>query len=203
MLILSHLYSTIMQMTFITSEPNKLLVCIMLTLLFMFVELMGGYISGSLALISDAAHMMTDASALIISWVALILAKKPANTRKTFGYYRFEILAAIFNTFLLFLVGIYIFFQAIKRYHQPQEIHPVMMTWIAVLGLFVNMITVYILHSSKNESLMLKSAYLEVLSDTLGSFGVIIGGILIYFSHWRWIDSLAAILICLWILPRS
>lgn len=190
-------------MSHLPTQANKLLACIVITLSFMLIELIGGWLSGSLALVSDAAHMMTDASALIISWVALVLTKKPANAKKTFGYYRFEILAAIFNTGLLFMVGIYIFFQAIERYHQPQDIHPLAMSWIAGIGLLVNIITVGILQSSKNDSLMLKGAYLEVLSDMLSSFGVIIGGILIYFTNLKWIDTIIAILISIWILPRS
>lgn len=187
----------------ITSQQNKLLACILITLGFMFVELIGGWLTGSLALVSDAAHMMTDTSALIISWVALMLTQKPANAKKTFGYYRFEILAAIFNTCLLFLVGIYIFFQAIERYYHPQDLQPLAMSWIAGIGLVVNIATVFILQSSKNDNLTFKSAYLEVLSDMLSSLGVIIGGIVIYFTHLKWIDSLIAILISLWILPRT
>ncbi|MDQ5884514.1 MAG: cobalt-zinc-cadmium efflux system protein [Pseudomonadota bacterium] len=190
-------------MTLLSTHANKLLACIIITISYMFIELIGGWLSGSLALVSDAAHMMTDSSALVISWVALVLAKKPANTKKTFGYYRFEILAAILNTCLLFIVGIYIFLQAIERYHQPQDIHPLAMSWIAGIGLVINIITVWILQSSKNDSLMLKGAYLEVLSDMLSSIGVIIGGILIYFSNLKWIDTIIAILISLWILPRS
>jgi cobalt-zinc-cadmium efflux system protein len=186
-----------------TQHQKKLFLSIILSLGFMLTEFIGGLITGSLALISDAAHMLTDVSALIISWFAIAISKKKANSKKTFGYYRFEILAATLNTCLLFIIGIYIFIEAIKRLNTPTNIHSTSMMLIAGLGLIVNLIAVSILHSSKEDSLNLKSAYLEVMSDALSSVAVIVGGVLIYFTHLNWIDTVIAILIAIWILPRT
>lgn len=174
-----------------------------LTSLFLIVEVIGSWVTGSLALLSDAAHMMTDASALVVSLAAIRIGKKEADIKRTFGYYRLEILAAAFNSILLFFVAIYIIYEAYGRFKNPAEIQSLEMLIIASLGLLVNLISMKLLSTGKDNSLNIKSAYLEVWSDMLGSLGVIIGAILIKLTTWVWIDSVIAVAIGLWVLPRT
>ena len=174
-----------------------------LTFSFLLVEAIGGLLIGSLALISDAAHMLTDAAALAIALAAIRIARRPADARRTFGYHRFEILAAAFNATVLGLVGIYILFEAYRRIRNPVEIHAVPMLGIACVGLGVNLIAMRLLHSGRNHSLNVRSAYLEVWSDMLSSAGVVLGAIAIQVGGWRWIDPVIAVGIGLWVLPRT
>lgn len=186
-----------------TSNERALLLALILTSIFLIAEFSGGIITGSLALISDAAHMLTDVTALAIALAAIRLGKRPADAMRTFGYYRFEILAAAFNTVLLFVVALYILYEAYQRLHNPPEIHSIGMLVIASIGLIVNLLSMRLLTAGKDKSLNLKSAYLEVWSDMLGSIGVIIGAVIIKVFGWAWVDSIIAILIGLWVLPRT
>ncbi|AMO99883.1 cation diffusion facilitator transporter family protein [Collimonas arenae] len=174
-----------------------------LTSTFLVVEVIGGLVTGSLALISDAAHMLTDTMALAIALAAIRIARRAPDARRTFGYHRFEILAAAFNAALLFLVAMYILYEAYQRFRSPAEIQSTGMLVIAVFGLFVNLLSMRLLSSGKDASLNVKGAYLEVWSDMLGSLGVIAGALLIRYTGWTWIDSLIAVLIGLWVLPRT
>ena len=184
-------------------NAKKLSVALALTSLFLIIEVIAGFITQSLALLSDAAHMFTDAAALAIALVAIKIGKLPADDKRTFGYQRFEILAALFNALMLFLVAIYILYEAYQRFSHPPEIQSVGMLVVAVIGLIINLISMRILFSSAQESLNVKGAYLEVLSDALGSVEVIIGAIVIYFTQWFWVDTLIAVLIGFWVLPRT
>lgn len=170
---------------------------------FLIAEVIGGVLTGSLALISDAAHMLTDVTALIIALIAIRVSKRPADAIRTFGYYRFEILAAAFNAALLFVVALYIIYEAYQRLKQPPEIYSMGMLIIASIGLLVNLASMHLLSSDIDKNLNLKSAYLEVWSDMLGSVGVIIAALLIRFTGWSWVDSAIAVLIGLWVLPRT
>lgn len=174
-----------------------------LTSTFMIAEVIGGLVTGSLALISDAAHMFTDTAALAIAVAAIRVAKRPADSLRTFGYHRFEILAAAFNALLLFGVAIYILVEAYQRFKNPPEIQTGPLMVIAVLGLVINLISMRLLSSSKDDSLNVKGAYLEVWSDMLGSVGVIVGAVVIRYTGWAWVDPLLAVVIGLWILPRT
>lgn len=185
------------------SKERSLLLALVLTATFLIVEVAGGIITGSLALISDAAHMLTDVTALVIALVAIRIGRRPADAIHTFGHYRFEILAAVFNTLLLFLVAIYILYEAYQRLQHPPEIYSIGMLVIASIGLIVNLISMRLLNSGKDKSVNMRSAYLEVWSDMLGSIGVIVGALLIRFTGAAWIDSIIAILIALWVLPRT
>ncbi|WP_291716075.1 cation diffusion facilitator family transporter, partial [Limnobacter sp. CACIAM 66H1] len=158
---------------------KPLWIALILTTSFMVAEVVGGIFTNSLALISDAAHMFTDSAALAISLLAIQIGKKPADTKRTFGYYRFEILAAAFNAILLFVVAIYILVEAYLRISNPPDIQSNMMLIIASLGLLVNFISMKLLSQSKDDSLNVKGAYLEVWADMLGSVGVIVGALLI------------------------
>jgi len=184
-------------------KERSLLFALILTSTFLAAEVVGGLVTGSLALISDAAHMLVDVTALGIALVAIKIARRPADAMRTFGYYRFEILAAAFNTILLFFVAIYILFEAYQRLKHPPEIYSMGMLVIASIGLAVNLISMKLLTAGKAKSLNMKSAYLEVWSDMLGSVSVIVAAIIIYFTGWAWIDSLIAVLIGLWVLPRT
>lgn len=159
--------------------------------------------TGSLALLSDAAHMFTDAAALAIALLAVRMGRKAADDAKTYGYARFEILAAAFNAVLLFLVAVYILYEAYRRLTEPQEIASIGMLAVAVAGLVINLVSMRMLSSGKETSLNLKGAYLEVWADMLGSLGVILGAVVIYFTGWAWVDSLVAVMIGLWVLPRT
>jgi len=169
----------------------------------MLVEVAGGVLLHSLALLSDAAHMFTDVAALGISLAAIQIAKRPADHQRTFGYYRFEILTAAFNAVLLFIVALYILREAYLRFMQPPPVQALGMLAIAVLGLLVNLIAMRLLHAGQARNLNMKSAYLEVWSDALGSVGVIIAAVLIYYTGWRWLDPLVAVAIGFWVLPRT
>ena len=182
---------------------KKLTIALILTSTFLVVEVIAGLITQSLALSSDAAHMFTDAAALAIALAAIQIAKRPADNKRTFGYQRFEILAALFNACMLFFVAMYILYEAYQRFTQPPEINSLGMLIVASLGLVVNLISMKMLMSSASESLNIKGAYLEVLSDALGSVGVIVGAIVIYYTNWYWVDTIIAVAIGFWVLPRT
>ncbi len=174
-----------------------------LTSTFLIAEVVAGVVLNSLALLADAAHMFTDAAALAVALAAVRIAQRPADAKRTFGYHRFEILAAAFNALLLFGVAIYILYEAYARFRAPADIQPVGMMIVAVIGLVVNLISMKLLSSGKDGSLNMKGAYLEVWSDMLGSIGVLIAAIVIRFTGWAWMDALVAVGIGLWVLPRT
>lgn len=186
-----------------SGQERSLQGAFVLTSIFFLVELLGGIFTQSLALVSDAAHMFTDVTALAISYAAIKISQKKADHFRTFGYYRFEILAAAFNASLLFIVAFYIAFEAYQRINTPKDIQSTTMLIIAFIGLLVNLFSMKLLHKEQHTSINLKSAYLEVWSDAMGSIGVILGAFLIQQWGWYWVDSLIAIAISLWILPRT
>lgn len=174
-----------------------------LTSAYLVAEVIGGIVFNSLALLSDAAHMLTDVAALIIALMAIKMGRRPADERRTFGYHRFEILAAAFNAVLLFAIAIYVFVEAIKRFTEPQEVQSWGMLIVAAIGLVVNLVSMRLLTAGKDRSLNVKGAYLEVWADMIGSIGVIGGALVIRFTNWTWIDPVVAIAIGLWVLPRT
>ena len=186
-------------------KESPLLLALLLTGAFFIVELVAGFLAGSLALISDAAHMLTDLVAIIIALIAIKIAKKPADRKRTFGYYRFEILAPAFNAIMLLCMSIYILYEAYERIMNKNNmvIQPWVMLNIALIGLIINLICLKILSTGKDSSLNMKGAYLEVLSDMISSVGVIFGAIIIKVTGWQWVDSAIAIAIACWIIPRS
>lgn len=186
-----------------TDNSAALRAALALTGTFLIVEVVGGILTGSLALISDAAHMATDTAGLAIALAAVTIGKRPADSRRSFGYQRFEILAAAFNALMLFGVAAYILYEGYKRIVEPTEIRSLAMLAIASVGLAVNLIAMRILSAGKDSSLNIKGAYLEVWSDMLGSLGVIAAAGIIWLTGWTWVDPIVAIGIGLWVLPRS
>jgi cobalt-zinc-cadmium efflux system protein len=184
-------------------SERSLWIALGLTSSILIAETIGGIVTGSLALISDAAHMLTDAAALAIALAAIRIGKRPADGKRSFGYYRFEILAAAFNAMMLFGVAMYILYEAYHRLGNPPEIQSTSMLWFAAVGLVANLISMKILTGGKDDSLNVKGAYLEVWSDLLGSIGVIAGAIIIKFTGWAWVDSAVAVAIGMWVLPRT
>ncbi len=184
-------------------HARPLWIALALTTAFMATEVVASLFTGSLALLSDAAHMFTDAAALAVSLVALRIAQRAADRKRTFGYYRFEILAAAFNAVLLLIVAGYILYEAYQRVRSPEPIQSVGMLVVAVVGLAINLISTRLLRAGSESSLNVKGAYLEVWSDMLGSIGVIVAAILIRFTGALWIDPLVACLIGLWVVPRT
>ena len=185
------------------ANTRNLAIALALTGTFLIAELIGAWWFNSLALLSDAAHMFTDAAALAIALVAVRIGQRSADAQRTYGYRRFEILAATFNAVLLFVVAGYILWEGIARFFEPQTVESVGMLVVATVGLIVNVVAMRIRVSGKDESLNVKGAYLEVWADMLGSLGVIGGAIAIYLTGYAWIDPIVAIAIGLWVLPRT
>jgi len=174
-----------------------------LTAVYMVAEVVGGLATRSLALISDAAHMGTDVLGLGMALAAVHLAERPGPSERTFGTYRLEVLAALANGVLLFAVGGYILFEAWRRLVSPPEILGLPMLIVAFVGLLVNLISFRLLLDGSRESLNVKGAFLEVLSDLLGSVGVIAAAIVVATTGWRYADPIIAAGIGLFILPRT
>lgn len=185
------------------SNARSLTIALGLTGTFLIAELVGAWWFNSLALLSDAAHMFTDAAALAIALMAIKIGERPADEQRTYGYRRFEILAAAFNAILLFVVAAYILWEGIGRLVSPEPVQSLGMLAVATVGLIVNLIAMRILAGGKEDSLNIKGAYLEVWADMLGSIGVIGAAVAIYFTGWLWLDAVVAIAIGLWVLPRT
>ncbi len=184
-------------------SAGRLWLALALTSLILVVEVVASFLTGSLALLSDAAHMATDAAALGVALLAVRLGTRRADPRRSYGYRRFEILAAALNSAGLFVIGGFILWEAFGRFRAPEPIATGGMIVVAAVGLVVNAIAMFVLHGGRNDSLNLKGAYLEVFSDFLGSVGVLIGAVLIRLTGALWIDPLIAVLISLWVLPRG
>lgn len=184
-----------------TNNKKALLISFILISTFMIVEVIGGFLTNSLALLSDAGHMLSDAFALGLSLFAFKLSEKAANAQKTYGYKRFEILAAFINGVTLLAISIYIFYEAYHRFLEPPNVSP-MMLWIAIIGLIVNISVAFILISGGDtkDNLNMRSALLHVFGDLLGSVGAIIAGLLIMFFNWNMADPIASIIVAALIL---
>lgn len=174
-----------------------------LTATILVVEVVGAWLTNSLALLSDAAHMATDTLALAIALVAVRLSKRPPDARRTYGYARFEALGALANGMLLFVLAGYILWEAWHRFRVPLPVASLGMLVVAVVGLVCNLAAMRLLHAGSGQSLNLKGAYLEVWSDMLGSLAVVIAALVIRWTGWLWVDPLLAVLIGLWVLPRT
>ena len=185
------------------ASTKRLAIALGLTTAFLVAELVGAFVFDSLALLSDAAHMFTDSAALAIALAAVRIGQRPPDDQRTFGYRRFEILAAAFNAILLFAVAGFVLVEGVGRLFDPRPVESVGMLIVASIGLIVNLISMRILAGGRDDSLNVKGAYLEVWADMLGSLGVIGAAIAIYVTKFNWIDPIVAIAIGLWVLPRT
>lgn len=186
-----------------TKGAKAMEVTFYLTVAFLVAEIVGGFWTKSLALLADAGHMLGDAAALGLALIAIRFAKRASSPEKTYGYYRSEILAAFLNCLFLLLMSCFILYEAVGRLWKPQEIMSGPMVIIAVLGLIVNLIGIGLLTRVSGNSLNVKDAYFEVLSDLLGSIAVIVAGVVIGFTNWYWIDPVISGIIGVFILPRT
>ncbi|MCB1015140.1 MAG: cation transporter [Acidimicrobiales bacterium] len=170
----------------------------------MVVEVVAGFVANSLALLSDAGHMLTDVVGMAMALAAIQLASRGSQRRhQTFGLYRLEILAALANAVLLFGVAGYVVYEAVGRIGDPPEVEVGLLLVVAVLGLAANLVAFFLLREGAQESLNVEGAYLEVLSDTVASVGVIVGGVVLQLTGFEWIDAVVGVAIGLWILPRA
>lgn len=184
------------------THRNRLLGVLAITLSIMVAEVIGGLISGSLALLADAGHMLTDGAGVGLALLAATFAARPATPQRTFGYMRFEILAAVINAMLLFGVAGYVLIEAVRRFSEPPEVSTGVMLTVATVGLVANAGSLLILRGGQQSSLNLRGAYLEVLGDLLGSAAVIVAAIVIRLTGFTQADAIASVAIGLMILPR-
>ena len=182
---------------------RPLTIALALTATYMIVEFVGGLLSGSLALLSDAAHMATDVLGLGLALAAIQLGQRKGSTQRTYGLYRLEVLAAVINGLLLFGVGGYVLFEAAQRLSDPPQVPGVTIAAIAAVGFVVNLISFRLLQAGAKDSLNVRAALLEVLADLLGSAGVILAGIVQATTGWPYADPIIAALIGLMVLPRT
>ncbi|HEY41187.1 MAG TPA: cation transporter [Dehalococcoidia bacterium] len=174
---------------------RQLLIALIIVVLVMVAEIVGGLLSNSLALLGDAGHMLVDALALSISLIAIWIARRPADTAKTYGYHRVEIMAAMTNGVILLLVAVFIFYRAYQRLLEPAEIDAALMMGVAAIGLVANLTGILLLRRARHTSINIRAAFWHILGDTISSFGVIVGGIIIAVTDWRIVDPIIAIVI--------
>ena len=186
-----------------TNETKRLTWVLVITAIYFFAELLGGILTNSLALLSDAGHMFSDIAALGLSLFAFQMARRPATAKRTYGYHRMEILAALINGLTLWLVVGIIFNEAYRRFLDPPEVHSLGMLFIASIGLMVNVVAGTILYGSDHRSLNMHGAFLHVLGDTIGSVGAVAAGLVMLATGWYLADPLISVLIGLLILYTS
>jgi len=182
---------------------NRLLASALLNFIISIAEIIGGLLSNSLSLISDALHNLSDGIAIFIAWMANVVSKRPSNAKRTFGYKRIEILAAFFNALILIAVSVYLFYESVQRIIEPEPVKGMLMLIVAFIGLIANLIAVLLLRFDSKRNINVKAAYLHLIGDTLTSVAVITGGILIYFLDIYWIDPIITILIGLYIIKQT
>ena len=177
-------------------NERVVLIGLLLTAGFMLVEVVGGLLSGSLALIADAGHMLTDAAALALAWAAFRVGRRASNARKTFGYLRFEVLAGLINALTLFALVAWIAWEAVQRLRTPTEVLAGPMLAVACVGLAVNLLVFRILHAGDQSHVNIRGATLHVLGDLLGSVAAIVAALVIHFTGWMPIDPILSVLVC-------
>ncbi|MBK7361479.1 MAG: cation transporter [Micavibrio sp.] len=170
---------------------------------FMIVEAVGGILSGSLTLLADAGHMLTDTAALALAWFAFRIGNRPADPKRSFGYHRFQILAAFANGLTLFAIAGWIIIEAIRRLLDPSEIHGISMIAVAAIGLLVNIIGFWIMSRGEKENLNIRSAALHVMGDLLGSVAAIVAAAIILLTGWLPIDPILSVLVALLIVRSA
>ena len=184
-------------------QGKNLVISIFLNLLITAAQVIGGILSGSLALLSDALHNFSDVLALAFSWYANKLSKKEASLNQTFGYKRAELIAAFVNSIILIVVAIFLIYGAIQRFYNPEIIEFNLVIWIALLSIILNGSSVLLLKKDADHNLNMKSAYLHLLSDMMASIAVLVGGIVMKYLGWFWVDSVLTLLIGLYLIYVS
>ncbi|GAB4074044.1 CDF family zinc transporter CzcD [Barrientosiimonas marina] len=183
------------------ANKKALMISFLIIFVYMLVEVVGGFLSGSLALLSDAGHMLSDAASLGVGLLAFKFGEKNASYEKTYGYKRFEILAAVFNGAVLIVISLLIFYEAFQRFMAPPEVASTGMLVVACIGLIVNLVVARVLHGGdKDENLNMRAAFLHVLGDLLGSIGAVTAAILIMLFDWTWADPLASVIVAILVL---
>jgi cobalt-zinc-cadmium efflux system protein len=186
-------------------NQKGLFIALLITAGIMFLEFFGGLYTNSLALLSDSGHMLSDAASLLLSLIAVRFALKPASPHKTYGYYRFEILAALFNGITLFVIALLIIWEAYHRFANPPTVASGSMMWIASIGLLANLLSAWSLMRKGDikHNMNLRSAYLHILGDALGSLGAIAAGLLMVLFSWYWADPVISVIVSLLILKSA
>jgi cobalt-zinc-cadmium efflux system protein len=185
------------------TNRRRLAFVLALTIAYMLAEAVGGFLTNSLALISDAGHMLTDIAALLLAMLALWFTGRPATHQKTYGYFRMEILAALANGVALVAISLLLFYEALQRIHNPEAVRGLDVMLIATGGLVVNAISAWLLHAGSQENLNMRGAFLHVVSDALGSVGAIIAGALIWRKGLLIADPLVSLIMCVLIIYSS
>ena len=185
------------------ANRQRLVVVLTLTSLFLIAEVVGGLLTGSLALLADAGHMLTDVAGLAMALLAMKFSERPATPERTYGYYRTEILAALANALILVGVSLFILLEAYERFRIPKPVASGAMLAVASIGLAVNLGGAYALRAGSAESLNVRGAYFEVLSDLLSSVGVILAALVMWLTGWYWADPAVSAAIGVFILPRT
>jgi cobalt-zinc-cadmium efflux system protein len=186
-----------------TQNQRAVGIAALLTGVFMIAEVIGGIVSGSLALLADAGHMLTDFAALVLAWFAFRLARRPADEGRTYGFDRFSVLAAFVNGLTLFVIAGWICFEAYKRLNQPVEVIGGLMLWVALGGLVVNILAFWVLSRDEGDNLNVRAAALHVAGDLLGSVAALAASLVIIFTGWMPIDPLLSVLVALIILRSA
>ena len=181
-------------------QGKNLLFSIVLNLVITAAQVIGGLISGSLALISDALHNFSDVLSLVFSYVAHKLSKKKASVNQTFGYKRAELIAAFVNAMTLIIVALFLVYGAIERFFNPQHIESGLVIWLSILGIFVNGLSALMLKNDADKNLNMKSAYLHLFTDMLASVAVLVGGLLMKYYQWFWVDSVMTLVIAIYLI---
>jgi len=187
----------------IPKNERAIAIAAVLTGGFMIAEVAGGLISGSLALIADAGHMLTDFASLVLAWFAFRLARRPADWKRTYGYDRFSVLAAFVNGLSLFVIAAWILYEAIERLVQPVEVLGGLMLWVALGGLIVNLLSFWVLSRSDDNNLNVRAATLHVAGDLLGSIAALVASLVIIYTGWTPIDPILSVFVVLIILRSA
>ena len=181
-------------------QGKNLLYSIVLNIVITVAQIIGGFISGSLALLSDALHNFSDVLSLIFSYIAHKLSRKKASVNQTFGYKRAEIIAAFVNAMTLIIVALFLVYEAIERFSNPQKIEFGLVIWLSILGIVANGLSVMLLKNDADKNLNMKSAYLHLFTDMLASVAVLVGGLLMKYFQWLWVDSVLTLAIAIYLI---
>lgn len=191
---MSHSHSTY------KSKQKNLFIAIVLNVIITVAQVIGGIISGSLALLSDALHNFSDVVSLVVSYIASFFSNKEASQNKTFGYKRAEIIAAFINACTLLVIAFFLIVEAIERFFKPEIIDATLVIWLSVVAIVGNGISVWILHADSKNNMNIRSSYLHLLTDLLGSIAVLTGGLLMYFYDVFWVDGVLTFMIAIYLL---